>query len=194
MFGDGVNAVVGSILRGSGRQSLGAFLNLCSCESLPAAADAAACASTHAAAPDWLCSALLCLCADRRPCPRCIPHCPPADWGLGLPSSYLLAIRFGLGMRGLWAGLVICTSVQGVVMLLVLARSQWEREATAAAERVHGGGAGDELSVEDSATKLSPASASGKLGGRSDSGGRSRDGGGGGRGRGWRDAADLEDQ
>lgn len=92
-------------------------------------------------------------------------------------------------MKGLWVGLVICTSVQGVVMLVVLARFKWEREAAAAAERVHGGD--DGLSAEDSA-KLSPAGPAGKLDGSSGAGGSRDRGSSRDRGR-WRDTTDLED-
>ena len=32
-------------------------------------------------------------------------------WGVGIPASYLLAFRFGLGGQGLWLGLVIGLTV-----------------------------------------------------------------------------------
>lgn len=119
-LGDGLNAVVGGILRGAGRQELGALLNLCS------------------------------------------------YWGLGLPSAYLLAFNAGWGLRGLWAGLAICTTVQAFVMLVVLGRFRWKREAEraaqlaretdaaelAAAELAASASSAIELACEDSAAKL----------------------------------------
>jgi hypothetical protein len=124
MPGDGLNATVGGMLRGAGRQELGAVLNLAS------------------------------------------------YWGLGLPGAYLLGVRAGWGLKGLWAGLIICTSVQAVVMLVVLFRFNWQREAERAAELAaastgDGGGGGGSCSTaaaqrlpcEDSAGKLYPGSA-----------------------------------
>lgn len=115
MFGDGMNATIGGVLRGAGRQELGALLNLAS------------------------------------------------YWGVGLPTAYLLAHTLGWGLRGLWAGLVTCTSLQGVVMLAVLARFRWRAEAeravelaaTAGAGGCHGAAAEGLSPCEDSATKLS---------------------------------------
>lgn len=118
MFGDGMNATIGGVLRGAGRQELGALLNLAS------------------------------------------------YWGVGLPTAYLLAHGLGMGLRGLWAGLVTCTSLQGVVMLAVLARFRWRAEAERAlaasgagtgGSGCHGGSNGAEglASCEDSAAKLS---------------------------------------
>ena len=33
-------------------------------------------------------------------------------WGVGLPTAYLLAVKAGLELRGLWGGLVTCTTLQ----------------------------------------------------------------------------------
>lgn len=64
MFGDGLNCTISGVLRGAGRQELGALLNLGS------------------------------------------------YWGLGLPTAYLLAVKGGLELKGLWGGLILATSVQ----------------------------------------------------------------------------------
>jgi hypothetical protein len=122
MPGDGLNATVGGMLRGAGRQELGAVLNLAS------------------------------------------------YWGLGLPGAYLLGVRAGWGLKGLWAGLIICTSVQAVVMLVVLFRFDWQREAERAVELAAASGgdggsgscgaaAAQRLPCEDSAVKLYPGRA-----------------------------------
>lgn len=99
-------------------------------------------------------------------------------WGVGLPSAYLLAVKAGLELRGLWGGLVTCTIIQGCVMLVVLLRFKWEAEAARSAQLVgqpealytacsSGGGGGDPegsspsgldpagpAAFEDSAAKL----------------------------------------
>lgn len=85
---------------------------------------------------------------------------PPASFGcrgLGLPSAYLLAIKAGWGLKGLWTGLVLCTSVQGVIMLVVLTRFNWTKEAQRAAalleaagsDTVDGGSSGAGSSAPD---------------------------------------------
>ncbi|MCH8467559.1 MAG: MATE family efflux transporter [Roseinatronobacter sp.] len=38
-------------------------------------------------------------------------------WGVGLPTSYLLGIRFGYGGEGVWAGLVVGLSVAAVLLM-----------------------------------------------------------------------------
>jgi len=86
MMGDGINATIGGVLRGAGRQELGALLNLGS------------------------------------------------YWFVGLPTAYLLSSKAGLELRGLWGGLVTCTSLQGVIMLAVLLRFNWQREAARSVE------------------------------------------------------------
>jgi MATE family multidrug resistance protein len=68
MFGDGLNSTISGVLRGAGRQQLGAMLNLAS------------------------------------------------YWGLGLPTAYLLSVKAGLELKGLWGGLILATSVQVSVM------------------------------------------------------------------------------
>lgn len=117
MAGDGLNAVISGVLRGAGRQELGALLNLGS------------------------------------------------YWGLGLPTAYLLGIKAELGLSGLWGGLVLATSVQGTIMLFVLVRFNWQREAQRAAEVLAATGDGGKgLPCEDSAAKLHTGRQAGGLG------------------------------
>ena len=59
---------------------------------------------------------------------------------MGLPVAYLLAVKAGWGVKGLWWGLVLCTSIQGVVMLVVLSRFSWQKEAQRAAARIEPAG------------------------------------------------------
>lgn len=110
--------------------------------------------------------------------------------GLGLPAAYLLSIKAGWGLKGLWTGLVLCTSVQGVIMLVVLTRFNWTKEAQRAAALLEaagsdtvdgsGGGAGSSaadgvcngeaataeagLASEDSAALLSGSKQGGRPG------------------------------
>ncbi|PRW56780.1 DETOXIFICATION 16-like [Chlorella sorokiniana] len=85
--GDGCNAALQGLLRGSGRQGTGAVTNLCS------------------------------------------------YWILGIPAAYFLAFRMHLGMHGLWWGLVIVNTVQGLVMTAIAWRFNFSKEAAKALAR-----------------------------------------------------------
>ena len=94
MLGDGVNATSQGVLRGAGRQAVGAVCNLV------------------------------------------------AYWMVGLPLAALLAFKAGMGVEGLWIGLATCASLNGVVMMGVLAKMDWQREAQRALEEGREGGGG----------------------------------------------------
>ena len=131
--GDGVNAVLQGVLRGAGRQALGAALNL------------------------------------------------GAYWGVGVPLAALLAFRGPrLGVLGFWLGLLITTTAQALVQLLVVLRFDWELEVARARALVGadgnggGGGGGDPTELD-----LDDAEAGGGSGGGADaprSGGGDRGG------------------
>ena len=39
-------------------------------------------------------------------------------WGLGIPVSYLLGIRLGMGVHGIWIGLISCLTVSALLMTI----------------------------------------------------------------------------
>lgn len=87
VVGDGLNTACGGMLRGAGRQGLGALLMLGS------------------------------------------------FWGVGIPTAALLAFPVGWGVYGLSWGIALATTLQGVIMLVMLARFDWRGEARKAQER-----------------------------------------------------------
>lgn len=81
--------------------------------------------------------------------------------GLGLPAAYLLAVKAGWGLKGLWCGLVLCTSVQGVVMLVVLSRFNWKKEAERAAVALEAAGSD---AIDSGSGGIASSAANGGLG------------------------------
>ena len=53
-------------------------------------------------------------------------------WGVGIPTAFALGIKRGLGLRGLWWGLVIVNTLQGLVMTVIA----WRLDMRKAAQRV----------------------------------------------------------
>ncbi|KAL4427911.1 hypothetical protein ABPG75_002000 [Micractinium tetrahymenae] len=89
LFGDGTNAVLQGLLRGAGRQHLGAVTNLIS------------------------------------------------YWCCGIPLAAFLAFRRGLGLEGLWWGLVVINTLQGGIMLTLAYCFDFEAQAERAAALLH---------------------------------------------------------
>lgn len=121
--GDGANATLQGLLRGSGRQETGAATNLCSywLLGIPSAAFLAF-RWAGRTAPLWvglLCNRIGGINKPAAPMPARWPPC-----------------RCHLGVHGLWWGLVIVNTVQGTVMLVIAARFNYAREAAKAAARV----------------------------------------------------------
>eukprot|EP00887_Chlorella_sp_A99_P005323 scaffold1.g5323.t1 len=56
-------------------------------------------------------------------------------WGVGIPTAALLAFPVGWGVYGLSWGIALATTLQGVIMLVMLARFDWRGEARKAQER-----------------------------------------------------------
>ncbi|GFR39891.1 hypothetical protein Agub_g396, partial [Astrephomene gubernaculifera] len=86
--GDGLIAVLGGVLRGSGRQSLGAALNLV------------------------------------------------GYWLVGCPLAVLLGFKAGWDVLGFWCGLASATSLQAIILSVVISRCDWNREVARAAKLV----------------------------------------------------------
>ncbi|GLC40447.1 hypothetical protein PLESTB_001346900 [Pleodorina starrii] len=86
--GDGMVAVLGGVLRGSGRQTWGAALNLV------------------------------------------------GYWAVGCPLALLLGFKLGLDVVGFWCGLAAATSLQAVILAVVVSRFDWDLEVRRAAKLV----------------------------------------------------------
>jgi hypothetical protein len=68
-------------------------------------------------------------------CPA-TPTPPIGQWVIGLPLSWLLAFPLGWGAPGLWAGLVAGAALQAAVLLVMLSRWDWAREAQRVTRRM----------------------------------------------------------
>ncbi|KDP31922.1 hypothetical protein JCGZ_12383 [Jatropha curcas] len=55
-------------------------------------------------------------------------------YGIGLPIAILMGFVMGLGLLGLWLGLLAAQVVCAVIMVVVLMRTDWEMEANRARE------------------------------------------------------------
>ncbi|GIL44098.1 hypothetical protein Vafri_1641 [Volvox africanus] len=86
--GDGLVAVLGGVLRGCGRQTWGAVLNLV------------------------------------------------GYWLVGCPLAVLLGFREHLDVLGFWCGLAAATSLQAVILVVVVYRLNWDLEVVRAANLV----------------------------------------------------------
>ncbi|PKI58819.1 hypothetical protein CRG98_020809 [Punica granatum] len=78
---------------------------------------------------------------------------------VGLPIGALLGYKFKLGARGIWIGMLIGCLVQTLVLLCVIFRANWRKEALIAEERIRTwGGASEpqEAAAELSNMNLSP--------------------------------------
>ncbi|CAO2175993.1 unnamed protein product [Urochloa humidicola] len=64
----------------------------------------------------------------------------------GLPLGYLLGYQFNFGVGGIWSGMLCGVTLQTLILLAVVWRTDWKGEATQASNRVQkwGGKAADE--------------------------------------------------
>ncbi|KAF6137375.1 hypothetical protein GIB67_036412 [Kingdonia uniflora] len=56
---------------------------------------------------------------------------------IGIPSSLLLAFVLHVGGKGLWLGIICALMVQVVSLLIITLRTNWDKEAKKASERVY---------------------------------------------------------
>lgn len=110
--GDGANAVLQGLLRGSGRQETGAITNLCSYWLLVRVAAAAALLLLLAS--ELSCRWMAVAHGSSSVAPASAASVPPGHPlpPQGIPSAAFLAFKRGLGVYGLWWGLVIVNTVQ----------------------------------------------------------------------------------
>ncbi|GAV59613.1 MatE domain-containing protein [Cephalotus follicularis] len=55
---------------------------------------------------------------------------------VGIPCAVLLAFVYHLGGKGLWTGIIVALFVQAILLLLVISRTNWEKEAKKATDRL----------------------------------------------------------
>ncbi|XVE66687.1 hypothetical protein DITRI_Ditri08aG0098400 [Diplodiscus trichospermus] len=72
----------------------------------------------------------------------------------GIPAGALLGFKFKLGVEGIWSGMLVGTVLQTTILLLIMLRSSWRKEAVQAEERLRTWGGSTETteaSLESSA-------------------------------------------
>ncbi|XP_062154637.1 protein DETOXIFICATION 35 [Alnus glutinosa] len=65
----------------------------------------------------------------------------------GLPLGYLLGYRANLGVTGLWGGMICGTALQTLLLLIVLSRTNWNKEVEQTTDRMRKWG-GQEIKIE----------------------------------------------
>ncbi|XP_052140426.1 protein DETOXIFICATION 33-like [Oryza glaberrima] len=64
---------------------------------------------------------------------------------VGLPIAAVFGFRLSLNATGIWVGMLIGTILQTVILLVILYRTKWQKEAMLAEERIKVWGGGVEL-------------------------------------------------
>ncbi|ERM94950.1 hypothetical protein AMTR_s00009p00209720 [Amborella trichopoda] len=64
---------------------------------------------------------------------------------LGLPLGFFLGYMFNMGVKGIWTGMLCGTALQTLILLFIIWRTNWNKEAASAIERVQlwGGSEGE---------------------------------------------------
>ncbi|OVA19382.1 Multi antimicrobial extrusion protein [Macleaya cordata] len=57
-------------------------------------------------------------------------------YAFGLPLGFLLGYKAHLGVEGIWAGMLCGTALQTLILLLIIWKTNWKKEAAEASERV----------------------------------------------------------
>ncbi|KAI4368477.1 hypothetical protein MLD38_017032 [Melastoma candidum] len=68
---------------------------------------------------------------------------------LGVPLGLILGYKLGWGVRGIWYGMLLGTLVQTLVLFIMISRTNWNKEASIAEDRIKKWG-GDNPEVTDS--------------------------------------------
>lgn len=64
---------------------------------------------------------------------------------VGLPIGAVLGYVFKLGVKGIWSGMLLGSLLQTVILLIIIIRTNWSKEALQAEERVTTWGGSPEL-------------------------------------------------
>ncbi|GKV22970.1 hypothetical protein SLEP1_g32769 [Rubroshorea leprosula] len=75
----------------------------------------------------------------------------------GVPLGLILGFKLGLGVKGIWSGMLLGTVLQTIILFIMVYRTNWHKEASIAEDRIKkwGGGHGgfiennEENTVED---------------------------------------------
>ncbi|KAA8529621.1 hypothetical protein F0562_034279 [Nyssa sinensis] len=71
----------------------------------------------------------------------------------GVPLGLLLGYKFNMGVKGIWSGMLAGTVIQTIVLFFITYRTNWNKEASIAGQRIkHWGGEQD--AKEDDVEKL----------------------------------------
>lgn len=68
----------------------------------------------------------------------------------GLPLGFLLGYKANLGVEGVWGGMLGGTALQTLLLLIILYRTNWNKEVAQTAERMKrwGGGSGEDIDAD----------------------------------------------
>ncbi|KAK9743029.1 hypothetical protein RND81_03G212200 [Saponaria officinalis] len=68
---------------------------------------------------------------------------------VGLPLGFLLGYKTPMGVEGIWIGMICGTLLQTIILILIVYRTNWNKEVEEASERMRIWGGKAEESVED---------------------------------------------
>lgn len=71
-----------------------------------------------------------------------------------LPLGWLLAVRYGLGLVGLWTAMSIAWALATVIYLVVIQLSDWQKQADAARNNLGRGSKANAIITEPSSIEL----------------------------------------
>ncbi|KAJ0967026.1 hypothetical protein J5N97_023943 [Dioscorea zingiberensis] len=54
----------------------------------------------------------------------------------GLPLGFFLAVYFGLGVKGMWGGMLAGVGLQTLILIWITVRTNWDKEASSAKSRI----------------------------------------------------------
>jgi len=57
-------------------------------------------------------------------------------YGIGLPIGVVLGFKVNMGVDGIWWGIIIGVTLQTIVLIILTARTNWNKEVQTASERV----------------------------------------------------------
>uniref|UniRef100_A0A7N0V0J9 Protein DETOXIFICATION n=1 Tax=Kalanchoe fedtschenkoi TaxID=63787 RepID=A0A7N0V0J9_KALFE len=55
---------------------------------------------------------------------------------IGMPTGLVMGFKLGLGVEGIWMGMMLGTLVQTLVLFVMLFKTNWSKEASAATQRI----------------------------------------------------------
>ncbi|XP_076935223.1 protein DETOXIFICATION 29-like [Bidens hawaiensis] len=74
---------------------------------------------------------------------------------VGIPLGLLLGFKFNMGVKGIWYGMVVGTSMQCCLLLMMVARTNWNNEANIAGDRIQNWGGDTRGKVDEEKEQFS---------------------------------------